>query len=76
MLTKARFQKLAIRAIRYIWAYKEVQSKDKGNEEFVINPEMLPKVEQMIGTFKCHWSAFDIYHGVIREIMEEDGINY
>ena len=58
-MTKAHFRKFALHDIQYIRAYKAVQREANGNAQFIINPEMLPKVEQMIGNFKCHWSAFD-----------------
>ena len=70
VLTTAVAKHLIFATITYIWAYKSVQIKSNDNLDFVIDPEMLSKVEYMIGTFKCHWSAFYFDHGVIREIME------
>ena len=68
-------RKFALRAIQYIWEYKAVQSEANINVDFVINPEMLPKFDQIIGTFKCHQFVFAFDHGFIYEIIEKRGID-
>ena len=75
VLTTACCRKFAPCAIWYTWGYKAVQSELNGNADFVIDPEILPKFDQIIGTFKCHQFVFAFDHGFIYEIIEKGGID-